>query len=189
MMEFIYQTGWGAFAILLLFQVPFALFFLYVVFRKSKTVPAPSSELDANIAKMKNVWMTVVVVLFVTINVVSIQYFPSVASARIENSGIKIEDVSVSAQSWSYDISQTDFKVGQAVRFTAESTDTVHGFALYHPSGKVLFTMMLIPGIGKASIIHTFKDAGTYKVRCLEYCGAAHHEMSDELTVTAASTS
>jgi len=189
MMEFIYQSGWGAFTIMLFFQVPFVLFFLYVVFRKSKTVPTPSETLNANISKLKNVWIAVVVVLFVTINVISIQYFPSVASARVESSGLKIEDVSVTAVSWSYDISQTDFKVGQAVRFTAESTDTVHGFALYHPSGKVLFTMMLIPGIGKASIIHTFKDAGTYKVRCLEYCGAAHHEMSDEITVTAASTS
>jgi len=188
MLEFIYQSGWGAFAIMLFFQVPFVLFFLFVVFRKSKTVPTPSKALDANISKLKNVWIAVVAVLFVTINVVSIQYFPSIASARVENSGIKIQDVSVSAQSWSYDISKTDFKVGQAVRFSAESTDTVHGFALYHPSGKVLFTMMLIPGIGKASIIHTFKDAGTYKVRCLEYCGAAHHEMSDELIVTASAS-
>jgi len=188
MLEFIYQSGWGAFAMMLFFQVPFVLFFLFVVFRKSKTVPTPSQELNANISKLKNVWITVVAVLFVVINVVSVQYFPSIASARVESSGIKIEDVSVSAVSWSYDISNTDFKVGQAVRFTAESTDTVHGFALYHPSGKVLFTMMLIPGVGKSSIIHEFKDAGTYKVRCLEYCGAAHHEMSDEITVTAASS-
>jgi len=187
MMEFIYQTGWGAFAIMLFFQIPFVLFFMYVVFNKSRQTP-PGEAINAGISRIKNIWITAVVVLFVAVNVFSVKYFPSVASARVESSGIKIHDVAVSAESWSYDISETEFKVGQAVRFTAESTDTVHGFALYHPNGKVLFTMMLIPGIGKASIIHEFKDPGTYKVRCLEYCGAAHHEMSDEITVTASTS-
>jgi cytochrome c oxidase subunit 2 len=59
----------------------------------------------------------------------------------------------------------------------------VHGFAVYHPDGRVLFTMMLIPGMKPASLVHTFTEAGEYKVRCLEYCGIAHHAMQDRLVV------
>ena len=41
-----------------------------------------------------------------------------------------------------------------------------------------------MPGLeGPTSLIHTFKDAGTYTIRCLEYCGLAHHEMLDEIVV------
>jgi cytochrome c oxidase subunit 2 len=48
----------------------------------------------------------------------------------------------------------------------------------------MLFTMMLMPGLETpASIVHTFTEPGIYKVRCLEYCGAAHHEMRDEIVV------
>jgi cytochrome c oxidase subunit II len=31
--------------------------------------------------------------------------------------------------------------------------------------------------------VHTFREPGKYKVRCLEYCGVAHHAMKDELVV------
>ncbi|MCP4074504.1 MAG: hypothetical protein GY742_22710 [Hyphomicrobiales bacterium] len=187
MQEFIYQSGWGAFTVLLLMQIPFILFFLFVVFRQGSKKPSPSPTIDTSITRLKNIWMVAVVTIFVVINVVSIKYFPSVVEAQAEASGLEIHPVNVTAESWSYDISQTEFKVGQTVRFTAKSTDTVHGFGLYHPTGKILFTMMLIPGIGDASLVHTFKDSGTYKIRCLEYCGASHHEMSDELVVTASS--
>ena len=33
MLDFIYRTGWGAFAVMLLFQIPFLLVFLTLVFR------------------------------------------------------------------------------------------------------------------------------------------------------------
>ena len=94
-----------------------------------------------------------------------------------------ISEVKVEAASWSYDISAQEFTVGQAVRFSAKALDTVHGFAIYDPKGNVVFTMMLVPGVGESSLIHKFTEPGTYKVRCLEYCGIAHHEMSDEIIV------
>ena len=93
----------------------------------------------------------------------------------------------MTAQSWSYDISNREFEVGRPVRFSVKSADTVHGFAVYHPDGRVLFTIMLIPGVGPSSLIYTFTEPGSYKVRCLEYCGTAHHVMQDHLVVTARS--
>lgn len=183
MLDFLYQSGWGAFSIMLFFQLPFLVVFCYIVYRKSVTDRGPSGMADRRISRLEGVWLAVVLVLFVTVNVISIKYMPPIATARAAAAGHNIQNVDVTAQSWSYQISQREFEVGQPVRFSAKSVDTVHGFGVYHPDGRLLFTMMLIPGMEPASIIHTFTEPGKYKVRCLEYCGIAHHVMADELIV------
>ena len=183
MLDFLYQNAWGAFSIMLLFQVPFMIVFFYVVYRKAVTDPNPSQTEKQRISRLEGLWLTLVVVLFVVINVVSIQYMPTISSAQAAISGQDIQDVDVTAQSWSYQISERQFEVGQPVRFSVISADTMHGFAIYHPDGRMLFTMMLMPGMEPSSIIHTFTEPGKYKVRCLEYCGIAHHMMQDELIV------
>lgn len=187
MLEFLYQTGWGAFTILLLFQLPFLAVFLYVVFHRSSQGATTSDISDVSVSRFKTTWISVVLLLFLVINVFSIQYIPAVSSAAIAKSTSDIVEVDVSAVSWNYEISKQEFIAGQSVRFSAQSVDTVHGFAVYHPKGKILFTLMLVPGVGPSSLIYTFTDPGTYKVRCLEYCGAAHHDMSDEIIVKASS--
>lgn len=183
MLDFIYQTGWGAFSVMLGFQLPFMLFFLYVVFRKSAPNSGSGDAAEGKINVLKNVWMGAVIVLFITVNVFSIQFIPSVYTARAIASGETILDVDVKAESWNYEISNREYVAGTAVRFNVKSVDTVHGFAVYHPNGKILFTMMLVPGVRDSSLIYKFKDPGVYKVRCLEYCGIAHHGMNDEIIV------
>lgn len=184
MLEFIYQSGWGAFTIMLLFQLPFLAVFLYVVFTKQSA----SDVDDAKINRVKGGWITIVIALFLVVNIASIKFIPAISTATAANSGIAVVDVDIEAQSWNYEMSAQDFAVGTPIRFNAKSLDTVHGFAVYHPDGRVLFTMMLVPGVATSSLIYTFKDPGTYKIRCLEYCGLAHHEMSDEIVITAAAS-
>jgi len=42
----------------------------------------------------------------------------------------------------------------------------------------------LMPGMEAATtLVHTFKEPGEYKIRCLEYCGIVHHAMQDLLVV------
>ena len=81
-------------------------------------------------------------------------------------------------------MSTREVEAGKPVRFSGRAMDTQHGFAVYHPDGRMLFTMLMMPGVSKAtSVVRTFTEPGTYKIRCLEYCGIAHHGMKDELTV------
>ncbi len=188
MQDFIYQTGWGAFSILLMFQIPFMLGFFYIVYRRSRPNMQLDQVSDVGISRAKNGWMVLVIALFLIVNLASIQYFPAVYTAKAAATQQNITDVSVTAESWSYELSEQEFIAGEAVRFNANAVDTVHGFAIYHPKGHVIFTMMLVPGVKPSSLIHVFKEPGTYKIRCLEYCGAAHHDMSDEIIVTQASS-
>ena len=187
MLDYIYQTGWGAFVTMLFFQIPFAVVFLYVIWRKTTTKPvaADADTQPRSLARLEIMWITLVIALFVVVNVASIKYMPTIYSAQAEeiDEG-NIKDVDVTARSWSYDISDRQYEVGQPVRFSIKSADTMHGFAIYHPDGRLLFTTMLIPGVETpTSLIYTFKDPGKYKVRCLEYCCIAHHAMQDELIV------
>lgn len=184
MLHFLYQSGWGAFAMTLFFLIPFLLVFVYVIYRKSVVDSAPSGTERKQLSRLEGIWITVVLVIFFGVNLASISYMPIVTTARAASTATNIQQVDFSARSWAYEISERKLEVGRPVRFSGKSTDTMHGFAVYHPDGRILFTMMLMPGLQKpSSLIHTFNEPGKYKVRCLEYCGVAHHLMQDELIV------
>ena len=164
--------------------IPFLIVYLYVIFRKAVVAKGPSGTDPRKLSRIEFVWLTFVIVVFIGVNVVSIGYMPTISTAKAAVSEKDIIDVDVAASSWSYEISNRKIEAGRPIRFSAKSLDTMHGFAIYHPNGKILFTMMLMPGLKQpASVIHTFDEPGTYTVRCLEYCGISHHEMRDELVV------
>jgi len=186
MFDFLF-SGWGAFWMTLFMLVPFAAVFYYVLRRKSIVDPSPAATARAQISQVEVSWLAVVLVVFVGVNLASMKYMPILASARAASERSDLQSVDLTATSWAYDISNRRIEAGRPVRFSGRSSDTMHGFAVYHPDGRLLFTMMLMPGLTRpTSLIHTFDDPGTYKVRCLEYCGIAHHTMRDELVVVAA---
>jgi cytochrome c oxidase subunit 2 len=177
-------TGWGAFWMTLFMLVPFAIMFFYVVYRKSVVDPGPGRTEAAKMSRIEGYWLTFVFIVFVAVNLGSLKYMPTIASAHAATTRTDIQQIDLSAKSWTYEMSGREVEVGRPVRFSGRSEDTMHGFAVYHPDGRMLFTMMLMPGLSKpTSLVHTFKEPGKYKVRCLEYCGIAHHGMRDELTV------
>lgn len=186
MLDFLF-SGWGAFAMTLFMLLPFAAVFTYVVRRKSVADRGPATTAPASLSRVEGAWLAAVFVIFVGVNLASMKYMPTIATAHAATTRTDIQDVDLTATSWSYEMSTREIEAGRPVRFSGRSSDTMHGFAVYHPNGRLLFTMMLMPGLSKpTSLIHTFEDPGTYKVRCLEYCGIAHHGMRDEITVVAA---
>lgn len=186
MLDFLF-SGWGAFWTTLFMLVPFAAVFYYIVRRKSVVDPSPAATARARITRVEIGWIAAVLIVFVGVNLASLRYMPTLRTAQAATR-TDIQDVNLTATSWNYDISSRRVETGRPVRFSGRSNDTMHGFAVYHPDGRMLFTMMLMPGLTKpTSLIHTFADPGTYKVRCLEYCGIAHHGMRDELVVVARS--
>lgn len=183
MLDFLF-TGWGAFWMLLLMVVPFGLMFYYVIHRKSVVDTGPSSTPRSKLSQLEGYWLSAVFIIFVGVNLASLKFMPLIAAAHAATSGAPLQEINLTATSWAYDISSHQIEAGKPVRFSGKALDTQHGFAVYHPDGRLLFTMLMMPGLTKpTTVIHTFKDPGTYKVRCLEYCGIAHHAMADQLTV------
>jgi cytochrome c oxidase subunit 2 len=60
--------------------------------------------------------------------------------------------------------------------------DVNHGLGLFDPSGRLLTQVQAMPGYSNR-LIHVFETPGAYTVRCLEYCGIAHHAMMTTLSV------
>ena len=186
MIDFLYLNGWGPFIVTLFFTIPFMVVFVYVIVHKSNTSPNKdyANSIRTTLSGVEKIWIGVVGVLFVGFNLMSIGYMPTTQTAEAAINEKNVQQVDVTAVSWSYDISNRTVEAGRPVRFSGTSTDTMHGFAIYHPDGDVLFTMMLMPGLkNPTSIVHTFDEPGIYIVRCLEYCGIAHHVMQDRITV------
>lgn len=92
--------------------------------------------------------------------------------------------VDVVGHQWTWDISETKFKVGVPIEFRVTSDDVNHGFAIYAPDGRIVIQTQAMPGFTN-KLLYTFRTPGTYRVMCLEYCGVAHHGMTAELDVVA----
>lgn len=183
MLDFLF-TGWGAFWMMLIMVVPFGMMFYYVIYRKSVVDSGPSPTPRSKLSQLEGYWLSAAFVIFVAVNLASLKFMPLIAAANAAASGEPVQEISLTATSWAYDISNRQIETGKPVRFSGKALDTQHGFAVYHPDGRMLFTMLMMPGLTKpTTVVHTFKEPGTYKVRCLEYCGIAHHAMADELTV------
>lgn len=184
MIEFLYLNGWGPFIVTLFFFIPFAIVFVYVIYRKSGDNQGTKTTILKSLSKQETIWMGAVIVLFIAFNLMSIGFMPTIVTANASVDEKNVQQINITAQSWSYEISNREVEAGRPVRFSGKSADTMHSFALYHENGDVLFTIMLMPGLeNPASIIHTFDEPGTYTVRCLEYCGVAHHVMRDQIVV------
>lgn len=183
MLDYLF-SGWGAFWVTMAMLLPFAGMFWYVVRRKSVVDSGPGNTPPAAMSRLEGYWLTAVFVIFVTINLASLKFMPIIATARAATGGVPVQEVQLTATSWSYEMSSREVESGKPVRFSGRAKDTQHGFAVYHPDGRMLFTMLMMPGVAKpTTVVHTFSDPGIYKIRCLEYCGIAHHGMKDELIV------
>lgn len=183
MLEFLYNTGWGALTLMLLFQIPFLTVFFFIIHRKSVVDNSPNDISHKKLSRTEGIWIAVVVFLFIAVNAFAIPYMPFVNGGNTVMAG-DAKEVDITARSWSYDISERTIEAGQPVRFLARSMDTMHSFTVYDPDGNIEVNLQLMPGLERATTtVHTFTEPGTYKVRCLEYCGIAHHRMQDEITV------
>ncbi len=78
---------------------------------------------------------------------------------------------------------------GDTVLFNVTSHDVTHGFGVYQcanpscSSASLMAQVQVMPDFYN-SILVTFKTAGIYYIRCLEFCGFGHYTMISELNVT-----
>jgi cytochrome c oxidase subunit II len=91
--------------------------------------------------------------------------------------------VDVEALQFGWDMSQTEFKVGEPIEFHVTSRDVTHGFGIYDEDMTLLAQTQAMPEYTNKVFI-TFDKPGTYQILCLEYCGLAHHLMIGKITVT-----
>ncbi len=92
-------------------------------------------------------------------------------------------EVRVTARQFSWKFQPAGpYPTDRQVEFVLTSTDVNHGFGLYGPDGALVLQAQVVPD-AIVKVRHTFHTPGRYTVRCLEFCGLAHHEMIDGFSV------
>jgi cytochrome c oxidase subunit II len=85
---------------------------------------------------------------------------------------------------WAWKVAPAAVNTGQLVEIRVATSDVNHGFGLFDASNRLVAQTQAMPGYTNV-LRYRFTDAGTYHIRCLEYCGLGHHTMSTDLVVNA----
>lgn len=103
----------------------------------------------------------------------------------VEANGKDAVIVNVTGAMWFWEIDRETVPLGVPVVFNARTTDVTHGFGVMDEQDQLLFQTQVMPGYVN-QVEHIFAKPGTYRVVCMEYCGVAHHAMTNQFTVAAA---
>lgn len=88
--------------------------------------------------------------------------------------------VRVVGQQFAWRVEPPIVRAGDPIEFVVESTDVNHGFGLYNADDELVFQVQAIPG-HETRVVRRLDEPGTYRILCLEFCGAAHHNMVAQL--------
>ncbi len=69
MIDFIFTTGWGAFIVMLMFQIPFLIVFFNIVNKKAFVDSTPGRTEESKYSTAKFAWIAVTIVAFIVVNV------------------------------------------------------------------------------------------------------------------------
>ena len=129
------------------------------------------------LAEFEKRWLLVVAAFLVALLAATIWFTPYGKSTPSD-----AQVVTVSAQQFFWRITPSRVRVGRPVAFVTRSRDVNHGFGIYR--GHVLVAQIqVVPG-KDATLVHTFRRAGTYTILCLEFCGVGHATMRATFQVT-----
>ncbi len=132
---------------------------------------------SADHARRETAWLVVVVLALFALLLATIFYVP-----YGESGGSNKQIVRVIGVQYAWAVEPADVVIDRPVEFWLESRETNgqpavnHGVGIYDPDGTLLTQAQVIPERVQ-KLVFTFTKPGTYRILCLEYCGAKHHEM------------
>lgn len=136
-------------------------------------------ELDRQTwTKRETTWLFVVLAGLFALLLATIFYVP-----YFETAGPNKQVVRVTGVQFAWAIDPPQVKAGTPVEFQIGTSDVNHGFGVYDPDGALVTQVQVVPD-QLQKLVWTFDKVGTYRILCLEFCGAQHHEMVAELEVT-----
>lgn len=149
--------------------------FAWVLTHTRDAVPAEQVSVPAYRLRAKLFWGVALVGLGLTI--MTLRPWPHDAlAAEVTRS------IDVTGRQWSWELSDSDVRVGEVIEFRVSSVDVNHDLALYGPDRRIITQIQAMPGFVNR-VRHRFERPGRYELLCLEYCGVAHHAMIAALRV------
>lgn len=162
----------------LIFIIIIAAVFVWVFLNSSKK--EDYTKIVKKWYKTRKVYGMIVVLLMLVVTIYTLRELPS--NEPVYEAGAEVHEVDVEAIQFGWNISETDFKVGDSVEFNVTTPDVTHGFGIYDEEMELIAQTQAMPEY-ENTVYMTFDDPGTYTILCLEYCGLGHHLMTAEITV------
>jgi cytochrome c oxidase subunit II len=106
----------------------------------------------------------------------AVPYWPKGAASAPQ----KLE---ITGRQFAWTIDPPRVRAGLRTAVELHAADVNHALGIYDPDDTLIKQVNVLPGVAQDFNI-TFKKPGTYKLRCLEFCGVDHHLMEDDLEVT-----
>ena len=131
--------------------------------------------------RLRRYWLGVLLVVGVAVIVLTFFYLPY-ASGSVGNRTV----VKVTGGQFFWSLTPGRVRAGTPLRFDVSSIDVNHGFGLYDPHGHLIGSVQAMPGY-RNELDLTLRLPGTYRIRCLEFCGLNHAVMQSTFTVLPAS--
>jgi cytochrome c oxidase subunit 2 len=154
---------------------------VFAIVARSARSAGSADEITSAAARWRRTTFWGLVVLFVPAIAYSLTKTPY-ASADASPASVVVQ---ATGHQWAWDVKPATVPAGQPVEIRVTGADVNHGFAVYDANDRLITQTQAMPGFTNV-IRHTFATPGTYRVRCLEYCGLGHHTMVSQLTVTVA---
>ncbi|WP_449539440.1 cytochrome C oxidase subunit II [Ferdinandcohnia sp. Marseille-Q9671] len=172
-----YQTAAWYLSILLMTFI--AIIFIFVVLNTNKRIAYEG--IQKKWYRFRTAYFIVLLIVLGTVTYFTLQDLPF--ERPVYGEGEDPILVNVEAIQFGWNMSQTEFKVGEPIEFHVTSADVNHGFGIYDKDMNLLAQTQAMPGYTN-NVFYTFEKPGTYQILCLEYCGLAHHVMIGEIAVT-----
>jgi cytochrome c oxidase subunit II len=173
------STAWVitvAYSVLTIIGVGIAL----VVFRSTRVGFRVRTASRASLERREGYWGIAVVAFLVVVlggTIFEIPYWSDNSNAKTA------QTVEITGRQFAWTVNPPRIKAGEKTRVELRAVDVNHGLGLYNPNDTLIKQVNVLPGVTQTFVI-TFKKPGTYKLRCLEFCGVDHHLMENSLEVT-----
>lgn len=90
------------------------------------------------------------------------------------------DKVNVVASNWKWTLDKSTFKVGVPIDFHIEASEGAHAFSI----NGTKINQSISQGQNAIDKVWTPDKAGTYIIKCAQYCGSGHDNMFTQFTVT-----
>ncbi len=138
----------------------------------------PAEQVQAGAYALRKRWLALLTIVIVCGLGISFFAFPYPGRSSADETVVQ-----VTAGQFFWSLVPNQVPAGAHVRFDVTSVDVNHGFGFYDPHGHLIGSVQAMPGYHNRLDL-TLDEAGSYVIRCLEYCGLNHARMETTFTVT-----
>lgn len=151
-----------------------------VVFRSTRVGFRVKTASRETVEKREGYWGIAVIVFLVAVLGGTMVQLPYSKSDQGDGAPQKL---AVAGRQFAWTVKPARVRAGEKTQVVATSLDVSHGVGIYDPDDVLIAQVNVLPDV-RQNLGVTFDKPGTYRIRCLEFCGVDHHLMETTFEVT-----